>query len=955
MRRQLFDWTSKDGLLFSTNAMGPYFRKRLFLMPASGGLHQTLPVEYGTDGSLNPDGQRLAFTLYDTPRSWKRYAGGGAPDIWVYDFKTHSAQQITDWSGTDSSPMWHRNLLFYVSDSGPEHRLNLWSIDVKSKERRQLTTYADYDVQDCAIGPGADGRGEIVFQRAGDLYLFDCATKRIQRLNVEIPGVWEQVAHKRVEIAKNIQEWDLSPQGDALILEARGDLWLVGPHDNEPRRLTTTPGVAERSPTWSPDGKWIAYWSDESGEYELHRIQVHGTSKSQQLTYLGPGLRRRAHWSPDSKRIAFSALDGSLFLLHLDDSNVQKLGRDLSGSETRIAWSPDSRWLAFTRAEENFFSAIWVHGLEKNTSHRLTSGRFNDNWPTFDRAGRWLYFVSDRDFSKLVYDRIDGSFVIPRADTIVRVPLRREFASDDPETGSQVEIDVVGFEERAISVGGGPAHIWNLSVSVDGRLWFTHVPLDGEPTIRVLDPNRPDATARTASDGRDFRMSLGGKLLIVRKGDTFSTIETQSEETVAKREALKDTAIDLDLRAEWVQVFRDAEHYFRELFYDPTFHSVDWKSVVEKYTPLGKRCASRDDVNYVIDQFIGEFNVSHAGVGNPGAVERPEEESVGLLGVDFEVVAGQVKIQKILRVGPWDTDVRRPLAHPGVNVEEGDVLIAVNGKDLRSDEDPYAAFCGLADKEVVLTVARGPDGNGNARTVSVRCLADEDELRYRAWVEATRKYVDERSKGQLGYLHLSSTGHFAVISLQRQFYGQRKKAGLVIDTRWNNGGMGPNRFIEFFNRPHYFYDYNKRTGGWSNFPEFAHFGPKCMLTNGASGSGGDNIAYLFRRLKLGKLVGTRSAGALLAGAGSPPFVDGGSLFLPVRAPYVLGAWVIEGHGVSPDIVVPPNPVDTSPEKDPQLNRAIDILQSELKAMPTTRQTDPPFPDGRHFRKDVVEQ
>ncbi|MEX2140581.1 MAG: S41 family peptidase [Pirellulales bacterium] len=958
MQRQLHDWTANNEFLFSSNGLGPYFRKRLFTLPVKGGLPTQLPLEYGTNGSLSGDGQKLAFTIYDAPRSWKRYVGGGAPDVWILDNQTRKAEKITDWRGTDMSPMWNGDTLYYVSDGGPEHRLNLWSYDMQTKRRTQLTRHTDFDVQQAAIGPSESGEGQVVFQLAGDLHLLDCRTGNVNRLAVDFPEGWDCHLTKEIDIAEHVQEWDPSPNADEFVVEARGDLWMVSHEGELTLRLTESSAIAERKPAWSPDGEWIAYWSDKSGEYELYRRKADGSGSEEQLTQLGLGLRRQPSWSPDSKKVAFSELDGDVYCLSLSDKQLRKVGRDLSGSDVRMSWSSDSSWLAYTCATETHFTAIWIYDILGDKSYQMTSGRFNDSWPAFDLKGEWLYFVSDRDFSKSVYDRIDGSFVFPRTDTIVAMRLqsknRRPEKAAAKEDGSQrtVQIDLKNPESRVVSVGGGPAFIWNLSVAADNKLVYTHVPLEGDTTIRITSwPKKvePADVVRAA----DFRLRGDGQRILVHKERGFKFIDCSSNQQLGEATALRNITMQCNLREEWSQIFRDARRYVRDLFYDPSLHAINWDGVMAKYKEMQERCASRDDVNYVLEQMLGELNVSHAGVGNAGDVERPKDQAVGLLGVDFEFKDGHTRIRDILNGAPWDVDVRSPLLMASEAVHANDYLVAVNEKPLTAEEvDPYKWFCGLAEKDAVLTVARDPAGKQSVRQIRVHCMKSEETLRYRTWLEATRRRVDEESGGRLGYLFLPSTNNQGVIELQRQFYGQRKKPGLVIDVRWNGGGMGPNRFIEFFDRPFYFYDANDHTGGTPTFPEFAHFGPKCMIINGAAGSGGDNIAFLFKHHQLGKTTGTRTAGALLAGTGSPRFIDGGNLYLPVKAPYLPSGWVIESHGVEPDVFVPPNPVNDS---DPQLEAAIGLLLKDLKEATPQRPSPPAYPDGRTFRSDPIER
>jgi tricorn protease len=971
------DWTPEGWLLYTSNAFSfsPSI-DQLFTVPASGGLPNRLPVPYGVDGAISPDGQWLAYTQHAVPTYQKRDRGGEAPAIWLFNLNTHASRRVTAREGVDAAPMWHGDHLYYLSDAGLEQRLNLWTYDLQNGRHRQITHYSDYDVRWPAMGPGAEGQGEIVFVHAADLCLLDLGTETAHVVAFQISGEQTVRRPRSVDASKFMSTCRLSPTGERVVLEARGDIWTVPSQNGSPRNLTRTSGVAERDPAWSPDGKWIAYFSDASGEYELYLAPANDQGPARPLTTSGPGFRSRPTWSPDSQQIVFVDNAGGIYLHTLAAHETKRIDLDPLGHTPDLSWSPDSSWLAYTRGSDNRYAALWLRNVATGQSHQVTSGRFQDSGPVFDRKGDFLFFVSARDFSSPAFDSLYGaSFIYPSTDVLLAVPLRQDVTlpwaprSDEEKAqlaetdgnhlvvqatrdrGTPLVIDLDGFERRVVQLPTARGRLWNLAVTHEGTLLFAHTSPEGEASIRMLDPADPNHEAATVVTGTgDFNLSADGKKLLVRKGDSLAIVSPAPGQSLDHPVSLAGMTVEIDPAAEWRQIFADAWRFLRDFFYDAQMHHADWAAMREKYAKLLDHCASRDDVNDTVGQMIGELSASHCGVRNPGDVARPPEGAVGMLGVDFERHAGAYRIAKIYEGAPWDVDARSPLREPGVNVQIGEYLLAVNGVPLDPHKDPWAEFQGLAGRVATLTINSQPTIDARARDVVVKLLPSdgpesERTLRYRAWIERNRAYVEQRSEGKVGYIYVPNTGNQGVIDLVRQFHGQMVKEALIIDDRWNGGGRGPDRMLELLHRPLNFYVTGRHGLDWHD-PGYSHQGPQCMLINGWSVSGGENFPFQFRRAGLGKLIGTRTAGSLLAGSSPPPFIDGGSRSVPAAAFYEAGgSWVVEGGpGVLPDIEVLEDPARMANGEDPQLDAAIDLMLAELKQHPLGHPRRPSSPD-----------
>ena len=761
--------------------------------------------------------------------------------------------------------------------------------------------------------------------------------------------------------------------------------------------LTRSSGSAERYPRWSPDGKTLAYWTDRSGEYELVLRPADGTGTEKAVTTLGPGYRYPVQWSPDSARLAFIDQTETLRLLDVASGKLTEIDQvpiwmAHDGLENLpLRWSADSRWLTWARpVKETVNTAIFLYDTTAAKKHQVTPGYFADVAPVFDPDGKYLYFLSNRAFEP-VYGDFDNSWTYPNSTRIVAMALRQDVASplaarndvegddkdkakdkDDAKDGDKekeqtrprtkqeagrqgrrqdrqegrredddakkdkpkpVAIDIDGLDARVVPLPPKAGN-YNSLAAVAGKVLYRRMPRtgSGEKKASIVYYDLEEREEKTVLEGADaFIPTADGKKLFVLADKKFGFIEVKEKQKVEKALRTSELETTVDPKAEWSQMFADAFRFQRDFFYDPGLHGVDWPALRARYQALIDSAVTRWDVNFVLGDFMGELNASHTYRGG-GDVEKAAERGVGLLGVDWALENGAYRIAHIAGGASWDSDARSPLRDPGVNVKEGDYVLAVNGVPLRTDQDPLAAFQGLADKTVLLTVNGTPSTTG-ARQVTVRCLGDDTQMRYREWIEARRAHVDKATNGRVGYIYVQSTGVDAQNELMRQFMAQWRKDALIIDERFNSGGQIPDRFIELLNRPMLAYWAVRQGEDWQ-WPPIAHRGPKVMLINGWSGSGGDAFPFYFREAKIGPLVGTRTWGGLIGLSGSPELIDGGGFTVPTFRMYdVRGQWFAEGVGVEPDIRVDENPTELSKGNDPQLERAIAEAMTQLKTAP----------------------
>jgi tricorn protease len=939
---------------------------QFYMVNVNGGLPEKLPIPYGEFGAFSPDGARFVYMpMAQDFRNWKRYRGGWAPDLWLFDLKTFASKNITNNPANDAQPMWFRNTIYFISDRGKEERNNIWAEDINTGAVRQVTQFVDFDITFPSIGPDA-----IVFQKGGRIFLLNLPSEKVTEVSIRVVSDATTLRTKSATGELLVSHASVSPTGKRAVFEARGDVVTVPAERGASINLTRTSGIAERLPRWSPDGKTIAYWSDRSGEYELTLRPADGPGEERKVTSLGAGYRYAPYWAPDSKKIAF--IDQAM-RIHVYNDATGKV-TDVDKSPDWISdggldgftfqWSADSRWLAYSRPASTGNGAIYLYDTRDAKLTQATSGYLNDSEPTFDPDGKYLFYLSDRAFDP-VYGAFDNTWTYANPTRIVAVPLRRDVKSplsarndaeadgakkpdadkkDDKKADDKpaaVDIDLDRFEARSVVLPPAAGRYTELQ-AVKGKVLYRRQPRAGvrgeKSAIVYFDlEEREEKTILDEVSG--FEVTADGKKLLARNERKYAIVDVKEKQKLDKPMNLADIEVPVEPRAEWRQIFNDTFRFERDYFYDPNMHGVNWNAMKERYSTLLDDAVTRWDVDWIIGEFLGELNASHTYHGG-GDLEKGLTKSIGMLGVDWELANGAYRIKRIVRGGPWDTGVRSPLDEPGVDVKEGEYILAVDGRPLDPKSDPWTGFEGLGKKTVVLTVNSSPSA-ANARQVVVTCLDDEVELRFRAWIEDRRQIVDKATSGRVGYIYVQSTGTDAQNELMRQFMAQWKKDGLIIDERWNSGGQIPDRFIELLHRPIVAY-WAVRDAPAQQWPPIAHRGAQVMLINGWSGSGGDAFPFYFRETGLGPLIGTRTWGGLIGISGAPDLVDGGNVTVPTFRMFdPTGKWFAEGHGVDPDIVVDEDPAQLAKGTDPQLQRAIDEVQKRMAAQPKAP-TQPPY-------------
>jgi tricorn protease len=973
---------------------------RLFTVPIDGGLAVRLPIDKGGLTSFSPDGNEIAYNrIFRNFRTWKRYRGGMQQQISFYNFTNNHYEQINDPDGNDTFPMWCGDTIYFDSDRGPEHRMNLYAYDRKTKAMRQITHFTEFDVNWPSLGPDS-----IVFENGGALYVFDLATEQARRITVYLPGDRDHARKHWENTSKWITAFDISPEGKRAVFSARGDVYTVPAKEGSIRNLTRTPGIRENYATWSPDGRWIAYISDRFGEDELYLIPQDGLGKEIRVTSDGKMFRLQPVWSPDSKKLLYADKAVRLWYVDMDAKKPVLIDQGKYADLTDYSWSPDSQWVAYSKAAENQFGVIYLYSLAENKIIPVTTS-FTNSWnPIFDPEGKYLYFLSNRDYNEVlgVYDfefsnpkatrvyvatlRADSpSPFAPQSDEVTlkkpETPPKDEKAAKPEDKGGEkiaesekkepFRIDLDGIGSRVVALPIPPAVMSNLAAA-KGFVYYETPPVTGlsgplpgeRPSLHVFDmKERKDSILIAEADA--FALSFDGKKLLysVPKG------EGGDEETPEHSYGIIDAApapsgphkpgdgeldlsgmrAEIDPRAEWTQIFYEVYRQERDYFFEPSMNGVEWTKERDKYAQLLPHVADRYSLTYILGEMIGELSNSHTYVGGGDSPDL-HPVNVGVLGVDFEADAasGVYRFKKIYPGENWDAALRSPLTEPGVSVKEGEYLLAVNGRSVRVPQNPHEPFVNTVGQNVTLTVNSKPTEEGS-RNVVVKPIASEFKLRELDWIATNRRKVEQATAGRVGYVYLPDMSTSGLNEFVKQFFPQIRKQGIIFDVRYNGGGFVDQIIFERLRRV------LAGMAAARNFesgtiPDVVFYGPMVCVTNEYAASDGDFFTYFFKKYKIGPVIGMRTWGGVRGIRGEIPLLDGGYITRPEFALYGLDSqWLIENRGVTPDIVVDNTPDQVMAGHDPQLEKAIELIMKEMQEHPKQLPPRPPdlpaYPSG----------
>lgn len=970
---RLIDW-HPDGekLLFASRLhMGQRSSQKFFMVDKEGGLAEPLEIPYGELASFSPEGDKLVYITKITENyPFKRYGGGLASELIVYDFNDNSFERITENEINDGKPAWAGDNIYFLSDRGENFRLNVWMYNTVSQEFAKLTNFEEFDISYLSAGPE-----ELVFEAGGELFLMDLETHAYAPVEIDVVSDLATEMPKSVDVSNSIRRMTGAPGGKRVIFEARGELFNVPVKEGYSVNLTRSSGAFDRHPAWSPDGSTVAYWSDDSGEYEVYLHEL-STGDKRQLTNRGKGYGYTLFWSPDGSKISFIDETNTIYVVDAESGEVTEAGSyrwNISHggkSGYTMSWSPDSRWLAFTSGMENANNSIMLYDTEEDELKQATSAFYSNSNPVFSRDGKYLFYTTNRNFDA-EYSDLDDTWIYPNTSQLVAVSLTDdivsplhprsdevEAVSDDEEeengeSGNSeaeeeivTEIQIEGFENRITMLPPDAGNIGNL-MSFDGKLVYMRYPNTGsgggQPALMMYDVEEREE--KTVMESVNSAVpTAGGKAILVLSRGSYGIIQPAPGQSIEEPISTDALVMDLVPKEEWRQMFQDTWRRYRDFFYDPNMQEVDWDELRERYGELIEDARTRWDVSNIMTNLVSELSAGHTYVFG-GDTEESEFVDTGYLGIDWEFHNGLYRIERMVRPAEWDTQIRSPFDRPGVDVSEGDYIHSVNGVPLDTDKDPYAAFEGLAGETVSLMVSSSGDIY-DAGQVVVETLntVQESQLRYLEWIEQNRQMVDELSDGQLGYVYMSNTSSQGQRELVRMYYGQLDKKGFIIDERFNGGGQLADRFLELIQRP-VVYNLHWRHGKDHTWPIHTNTGPKAMLINGWAGSGGDGLPWAFQELEAGPIIGERTLGILVGPATGHQLIDGGGITVPGARLYDNdGHWFWEGEGVRPDIPVWDDPNILIQGRDPQIERAVEELMKQVDEDTAEMTPAPPYED-----------
>jgi tricorn protease len=963
-------WTS-DGqsiLFTSTRAGVPTKESKFYTVPLTGGNETALPIPRAVNGAISASGKHIAYqqiAFWDP--EWRNYRGGQAKPIWIVDLNDFSLKMTPQHDNErHTQPIWAGEKVYFLSER--DYANNIWAYDPGTEVISQVTRHVDFDVKN------HDSNGkEIVYEQGGYLNLLDLATGLSKQLEIHVTGDfhwarerWETVNPRRLTNA------NLSPTGQRAVFEYRGEIITVPKSNGDPRNLTQSAGVAERSPSWSPDGKNIAWFSDESGEYQLMIGDQQGLQKPKRINLPGKSFYFRPEWAPDGNHLAFTDTDYNLWIVNIQSGKAIIADTDRYAHPNRSlnpVWSPDSKWVAYSRLLDNQFKAIFAYHVASGKRVQISDGMADAITPVWDSSGAYLYFLAstnfglntgwldmssyDRPITRHVYAAVlaktGKSPLLPRSDE--EPGTSKE---EDKKSGAvTVQLDEDGIQRRIVAIDLPPRNYQGLLAGPENFL-FVLEPIPNASNYNLNRYNFKELKNETHLSGIDAAtVSLDRKSLLYQAGTTWGIVETTGNPKKigdGKMETLANFKIKVDPRAEWKQIFREGWRYQRDFLYVDNVHGAPWNEIFDWYSPWVDHVRHRSDLNYVVDILGGEVAVGHSYTSG-GDMPEIKTVPIGLLGADYEINQNRYRFSKIYTGEDWNPNLKAPLTVPGALVETGDYLIAVEGRDLTAEDNIYRIFEGKANRQVKLLVNSNPSATG-AREITVVPVESESQLRMMDWVESNRRKVDALSDGKLAYVYIPNTGQPGYTYFNRYYFAQQDKKGAVIDERNNGGGSAADYMVDIMARDLHGY-FNSRANDRRPFttPMAGIWGPKVMLINERAGSGGDLLPYLFSRMKIGPLIGTKTWGGLVGTWDTPAFIDGGRMVAPRGGFYdVDGEWAVEGEGIAPDITVEQTPKAVINGEDPQLQRAVEEALKLLEANPIELKPEPKAP-VRYRRPD----
>jgi tricorn protease len=987
-RAEVCGWTP-DGqnVVFRSRRDTPLGRQRDFIVSIRGGLPRPLPMPEAGRCAFSPDGKRIAYTPYAMEgHNWKRYQGGLADDIWLYDTATSRYTRLTDWAGSDMYPCWAGDTLYFVSDRSG--RMELWAMNPPNGEAWQMTRHNDYDVK----WPATDGR-RIIYQCGAGLETYDIATRIVQPAKFDLSSDRIHARRRTVAPAKWLTDAAIGPTGKRVAFAARGDIVTIPAGKGAVRSIACGSASRDKMPAWSPDGRWLAFVSDRSGEQQLYITPADGSGEARAVTSLERAWFLQPRWSPDSRSLVFGTEDQSLYLAAVSDKpQVTRIDTSRRGTFGSYRFSPDSRFIAYEKPEDDRSRQVYIYDTRDKTSRRVTTTMAGGQAPAFSRDGKLLYFLSDRNATPRI-DTFDYDVYYENPTKVYALALARDTKSpflteDDEEPVKEAEkpgakpqpgakkgkpddkektpaeeeepaetvIDFDGLAGRLIEVPVEPGRYITVEPAGDRLLLLNPSGKGGDDddgdndgpaadnALLAFDLKEKKTT--TISDSvSGFELSADGKKLLIRSGNRFQTADADIEELKPDKDIVDISAwtIEVDPVAEWRQMFEEAWRVERDFMYSPNLHGVDWQAVHDRYAALLPAVGSRGELTEILGEMIGELNVSHSYTGGGDTGNRVERRPIAGLGAELvaDEKAGRYRIGRIYPGDGYDAASRSPLLDPGLGVKEGDYLLAVAGESLTLDKDVNSLLAGRAGKVVALVVNDKPSSEG-ARTAYVKPLDSDRPARDAAWVESRRAYVASKD-GRIGYLYLSDMGDNSLRQFAFQYYHQLDKDGLIVDVRNNGGGNTSSIILDRLMRKPYVW-FQPRYGMADYEHPTAFPGRMVCLINAGTGSDGENFAEGFRKLGLGKVVGSRTWGGLVGISGTGGLVDGGFVTVPQYAAWTPEGWTVEGRGVIPDIEAADDPAAVAAGGDPQLDAAIAQIQRELRENPVVRPKTPPYED-----------